>query len=144
MATQNKPENPDTTMVKKPSGAGGQEVPHHIKDEIPQKTPPGSYRKIAVAGAGIILIIIILGVLAIYLPDILHTGSENLTATGLAGPTDRGAAMTATPGSSAGDTKPHITATHTLAITQTVRTQTPAINQAVPVTTDTSLNVTSN
>jgi hypothetical protein len=133
MATQNKPENPDTTMVKKPSGAEGQELPHRIKDRIPQKSSPRPYRKIAAAGAGIILAIIIIGVLAIYLPDILHTGSENLTATGLASPTDQGAAMTAPPSSSAGNTKP-----------PTPATQIPAINQAVPVTTDISLNVTSN
>ncbi|MHB8052480.1 MAG: hypothetical protein ACYDEZ_04195 [Methanoregula sp.] len=41
--------------------------------------------------------------------------------------------MTAPPSSSAGNTKP-----------PTPATQIPAINQAVPVTTDISLNVTSN
>jgi hypothetical protein len=131
-APRNKPENPDIPTVKKSSRAGGQGLQHRIKDRIPQKKSPGSYRKVAAAGAGIVLVIIIIGVLAVYAPGILHTGSENLTASGLASPTDQGAAMTATSGSPAGNTKPY-----------TAGTQTPAINQAVPLTTDIVLNVTS-
>ena len=127
--SRNKPENSETTMVKKPSRAVEQELPHRIKDGIPQKSPPRSYRKIAAAVAGIILVIIIIGVLAIYVPDFLHTGPENLTATGLASPTEQGAAVTVTPGSSVGNTKPPTPATQTPTIAQTATTQVPGINQ---------------
>jgi hypothetical protein len=131
-APRNKPENLDIPSVKKSSNAGRPGLLHRIKDRIPQRKHPGSNRKVAAAAAGIVLMIIIIGVLAVYAPGILHSGPENSTAFSLASPADQGAALTATSGSSAGNTRP-----------STAGTQVPAINQAVTVTTDTSLNVTS-
>lgn len=130
---RNKPENPDIPSLKKSPNAGRPGLLHRIKNRITQRKPSGSYRKVAAAGAGIVLMIIIIGVLVVYAPGILHSGSENSTASGLASPADQGATLTATSGSSEGNTKP-----------STAGTQTPAINQAVTVTTDTSLNITSN
>jgi hypothetical protein len=54
------------------------------KDKIPQKSLLGSHRKAITAGAAIILVIIIIGVIAMVVPGIMHTGADNSTTTGFA------------------------------------------------------------
>jgi len=132
-ALRNIPENPEIPPVTKSPGADKAGLLHGIKSIIPQRKPLGSHRKVVAAVAGIVLMIVVIGVLAVYAPGILHSGSENSTTSGLASTADQGAVLTDTSGSSAGNTK-----------SSPAGTQVPAINQAVSVTTDTSLNVTSN
>jgi hypothetical protein len=126
------PENADISPARKSSSADRAGLLQHIKDIIPQTKSPGSHRKVVAAVVGFVLIIVIIGVLAVYAPGLLHSGSENSTTSGLASTAGQGAVLADTSGSSAGNTK-----------SSPAGTQMPAINQAVSVTTDTFLNVTS-
>jgi len=88
-----------------------------VREGIPQKNRPGSFRKIAAIGTAVILIIIVIGILVVFSPGIISGGPKSET-------TNSTPVITPGPGISSSFTP--------------VNTFTPVINQGVPVNSDTA------
>jgi hypothetical protein len=119
-----------------------------VREGIPKKNRPGSFRKIAAIGAAVILIIIVIGILVVFLPGIISHGPKSET-------TNSPPVITPGPGISSSFTPANtfipvinqgvpFNSDTAPVINQGVPVNSdtaPVINQGVPVTTDSSLNL---